>query len=107
MRNFYIAKDGRPLTREEFAPLFEDMKYRRIAEDPLPNGGRVSTVWMGINHGADELGRPLIFETMAFDAAGDELDCRRSATEEQARADHTEVLAAASLAAQLAKAVTQ
>lgn len=45
----------------------------------------VSTVWLGIDHGPDEQGRPVIFETMVFP---DERHVERYATEEDARAGH-------------------
>jgi hypothetical protein len=41
-----------------------DSSYRIVAEDELADGSRLSTVWLGLDHGGG--GRPLIFETMRF-----------------------------------------
>lgn len=66
MRPGYFDKDGAPIDRDTYARLFEDAAYRQIANDELPAGGFVSTVWLGIDHRFSSDGPPLIFETMAF-----------------------------------------
>lgn len=74
-----------------------DMTQRRIAETTLPDGKWVSTVWLGLDHGAG-CGPPLIFETMVFAPSRDgelreSLDCDRYATAAEAKAGHAEMVA--------------
>jgi hypothetical protein len=112
----YYYKDGSPIwygpgeenahkATMEWARLFEDFPYRRIGDTMLPNGVRVSTVWLGLDHSFGGV-MPQIFESMAFAAevkvhkAGEgglltrdfeyheELDCERYATEDEARKGH-------------------
>jgi hypothetical protein len=40
-----------------------------VAQDPLPEGGQLSTVWLGLDHGLFE-DEPLIYESMYFAAGG-------------------------------------
>ncbi len=62
---------------------------RLILNTILPNGRRVSTILLGIDHSFG-MGRPLIFETMVF-VSNDKLEdlaCVRDTTEKQARITH-------------------
>jgi len=81
--------DGRPMTMEQWAQTFENLEYRRIGYTELPGGCRVSTVWLGLDHGFGE-SPPLIFESMVFgpDDSTD-LDCIRYATREEAEQGHS------------------
>lgn len=75
----------------EVERLLRDMSYKRVARSKVISAADpsksfdVSTVWLGLDHSFGE-GIPLIFETKVF-AEGDsmDLDCRRYATEQQAR----------------------
>jgi hypothetical protein len=89
----FYDRQGHRLELMEWARLFEDNNYKRVALDEVGDYV-VSTVWMGSDHNYWPTGRPLIFETMVF-AAGDwndtsrprslpELDMRRYTTEEEA-----------------------
>lgn len=49
----------------QWAKRMEDINYRRVAHDELPDGSWLSTVWLGLDH-SHGLGPPLIFETMRF-----------------------------------------
>lgn len=62
---------------------FENMDLRRIEETILWWGGRISTVWLGLDHsfGGRE---PLIFETMLFPSN----DMDRYSTEKEATEGH-------------------
>lgn len=83
----------------EWAKLFEDFDYKVIKQEKLPSGGKVSTVWLGLDHQYGE-GKPLIFETMVFSKKkkqkifgkdymmGEELDVDRYSTLEEALAGH-------------------
>lgn len=89
----YYGMDGQPLTREEYYELYEPgTDARRVAETTLPGGVWISTVLLGLDHGFMS-GRPIIFETMVFappreNELGDELDCVRYATKQEAEAGH-------------------
>lgn len=93
----YYAKNGDEITVEQWSKLFEDMEYRRVGIETLPNGRWVSTVWLGIDHGWHPAGSDnpiLIFETMVFDGSSmmDEY-VERYSTEEQALEGHTRTVA--------------
>ena len=82
----YYDKGGRALDMLEWVLLFENAEYKRVALDELP-GGKVSTVWLGLNHQFAPDGPPHIFETLVF---GGPLDGEqdRYSTEEEARLGH-------------------
>jgi len=48
----------------EWAKSFE-IENRRVAETVLPDGVRVSTVFLGLDHNYGD-GEPILFETMIF-----------------------------------------
>ena len=62
----YYDKNGRPLETLEFARLFEDKDYRRVALDDIGLIS-VSTVWLGLDHNHAPVGPPLIFESAIID----------------------------------------
>lgn len=72
---------------------------RHVAFDELPNG-RVSTVFLGINHAFSRAGPPLWFETMVFIGAV-EVDMARYTTWDEAEAGHAAMLAKHSVRVQL------
>jgi len=68
----YYHRDGTPIVDNEllsadtqWALMFEDSKGRTIGNTRTLYGERLSTVWLGLDHGFFG-GRPLIFETMLF-----------------------------------------
>jgi hypothetical protein len=69
-------------TIEEWAKWFEDIEHRRVAEEYI-GPYRVSTVFLGLDHSFGGP-RPLMFETKTFDEQGEELDCDRCTTWEEA-----------------------
>jgi hypothetical protein len=92
----HYDKDGRPLEMLEWAQLFEDHAYKRVAVSTVSVDGskvRVSTVWLGLDHRVGPDGPPLIFETMVFrNGSGEE--CYRYSTLSEAEAGHAAVVAA-------------
>jgi hypothetical protein len=52
-----------------WAQMKSDAEYSRVARDDFPDGSRLSTVWLGLDHGFG--GRPLFFETMYFSGEGE------------------------------------
>lgn len=72
----------------EWAKWFEKAN-RTIDYTELENGYGVSTVFLSIEHGRDEQGRPILFETMVFSKDADyEKDCVRYATRADALTGH-------------------
>jgi len=92
----HYKRDGKPYTGTadeitiKWAKDFEDMDKRVVKQETLKNGVRVSTVWLGLDHGFKNK-KPLIFETMVFNA--DEEEQERYATEEEAVAGHKRYVA--------------
>lgn len=83
----------------EWARLFEDMQYRFVGQATIVTDAgtkyRVSTVWLGMDHGYHPDSRPVIFETMVFiDEAGSDAVSwvdhyqDRYCTEAEAKAGH-------------------
>jgi hypothetical protein len=65
---------------------------RQVAETYIPGGGRVSTVFLGVDMNHGHYGPPLLFETMVFNDDDWRGFQRRYATIAEARAGHQEVL---------------
>lgn len=94
----YYHMDGTPYTgtrHEQTLAWGRDFENRLtnggvIGRDTLWNGIWVSTMWMGLDHNFGG-GRPLIFESMAFEGPGprsQDLDQDRYSTLEEAKAGH-------------------
>lgn len=68
---------------------FMESGDRIVKQTELPNGVRVSTVFLGIDHSHSYIfgGEPLLFETMIFGGEHDEY-CERYSTWEEAEAGH-------------------
>lgn len=86
MSNLYYDKNGKEIDKNEWSDKFADRDYKQICVTTFPDGGLVSTIWLGLNHSWEE-SKILIFESMAFLANGDELQQRYS-TLEEARKGH-------------------
>lgn len=81
----YYDIDGNPIEMLEWAELFEDDSYKRVALDEIGDV-QVSTVWLGLDHNWAD-GPPIIFETMVF--GGDMDQCmQRYSTKEAALQGH-------------------
>lgn len=73
--------------------LLSDFKYKVVNQETLWWGGRLSTVWLGLDHRMDLTGKsnlaPLIFETMLFKPRSvNEMDMMRYSTEQEAQEGH-------------------
>lgn len=95
----YYGADGAPITMQQWGRLLLDEEYRRVGDDTLPSGARVSTVWLGLDHNFSGCGPPLVFETIILlEGSWPEADLRRYhdmrryATREQALAGHAEMV---------------
>lgn len=93
------AKNGDPITIEQWGPLHADPEYMRVGQTQV-GPYWVSTVWLGMDHGWGK-GPPVIFETMVFAAVrddpeletlGPDMECRRYCTEAEAIAGHEETV---------------
>jgi hypothetical protein len=87
----YYNRRGEPMTMEEWAAAFQ-REDRILAQTDLGTLGRVSTIWLGLDHNHGR-GRPIIFETMVFGGPLDQ-EMLRYYTEEQAREGHEFILQA-------------
>lgn len=96
---YYYDRNGEPLELMAWAHLMKNLDYKRVAYTEVGDA-RVSTVWMGVDHGIFGEGPPLIFETMVFGGKLDQEQWRYS-TEVLALAGHDQIVA---LVADLARA---
>jgi trimethylamine:corrinoid methyltransferase-like protein len=74
---FYLLDGHEPVlcTLLEWAEKFKS-KDNELAIDTVGEV-RISTVFLGINHNFNAYGKPVLFETMVFNNAGDSLFCDR------------------------------
>jgi hypothetical protein len=61
----YYGRDGRPISLHQWSYLLANFEYKVVRRNHLHHA-MVSTVWLGLDHGWLEDGRPLIFETEIF-----------------------------------------
>lgn len=74
-----------PTSMQEWARKFESSKDRRVARTELgtvPGLVTVSTIFLGLDHGWDEGGPPILFETMIIGGPLDESQERYSTWDE-------------------------
>lgn len=101
MDHYLLGPDGETPERFDIGANLEHVgewarrwePQRHLAEDPLPCGGRVSTIFLGLDHGFWGNGPPVLFETMAFDATGDAVFQHRETTKRRALKTHAQVIA--------------
>lgn len=93
----YILIDRVPVLEPDlltWARWFEDDSHRRVDEDRLPDGVRVSTVFLGLDHNYVDGAPPLLFETMIFGGPHHDY-CERYATWADAAVGHQQAVAIA------------
>ena len=85
----YYDKEGKEIEALAWGILLSREAYKRVAADTLKNGYRVSTMWLGIDHGFSG-GPPLIFETIVLSGppSWHEFDSYRYSTLKEAQAGH-------------------
>lgn len=88
----YYNREGEPITQAEWITLSGRETYRRIALTESERF-RVSTVWLGLDHGFYR-GTLEIFETMVFPGGDGFVDeyCDRTATVAAAQAAHDQAV---------------
>ena len=86
----YYDLRGRPITAKEWAKAMKT--DRHIGDTKLWFGRlRISTVWLGLDHGFKPGGKPVIFETMVFNG-DDSLEQERYSTIDEALAGHVKYI---------------
>lgn len=84
-----------PVGLYQWGDLMEKSCLRRIGHDHI-GGVTISTVFLGIDLGFyPQTSRlsPVLFESMTFDKDGNDTDCRRYCTWDEAAAGHRELVA--------------
>ena len=87
MDHWILNEQGEPRKADlmTWAQWFDDVEARRVARTELANGGYVSTVFLGLDHGWGE-GPPILWETMLFsDEIGEEWQERYTSREDALR----------------------
>ena len=90
----FLDRDGEQITIEQFMEKMGDDAYRFVEVTMIEKGAescRVSTVWLGIDHGFDEYEPVQLFETMVFGGSKAGFE-RRYATEMEALTGHAETI---------------
>lgn len=100
MPDFYKLNEDKTIsscTADEWGKQMELMctTETKHVSDEIVNGKRISTVWLGLDHGFPrwsghtENYRPLVFETMVFnEGSGMDIYCDRYSTWEEAEEGH-------------------
>jgi hypothetical protein len=98
---FILDENGNPIPCKdpvEWSRWFDRIDRRRVAEDHLGQLGRVSTVFLGLDHGFRMFGawnpmlyRPVLWETMIFGGPWHEYQLRYTSAEAARRA-HKELV---------------
>ena len=91
----YILINNVPVKEPDilkWGECFKNIENRRVALTELPNGYRVSTVFLGLDHNFGD-GSPLLFGTMVF-KGGSSLNgnTERYGTWKKAEAGHTRMV---------------
>jgi hypothetical protein len=66
---YVLDSDGNPRLEPDLLTwaMWLEHAQRQIAYTELPQGVKVSTIFIGLDYGWDEAGPPVLWETMAFD----------------------------------------
>lgn len=106
MNLYLLDADGRPILIDTStdAGFFTWSEWfatadRQVARDCLgvedgQPAFEVSTVFLGLEHGQDEAGAPLLYETLVFVEDGTTRDLRRYASREAAQVGHARIVGA-------------
>lgn len=106
MKPYILDADGRPIpidrTTDEAWMVWSAWYAtadRQVAHDQLgiedgQPAFEISTVFLGLEHGQDEAGAPLLYETLVFVEDGTTRDLRRYASRAAAQAGHARIVGA-------------
>ena len=90
MPNYY-DRQGNPIRMDSWVLKFGDTDYKTVAKDTV-GSYTVSTVWLGLDHNFVSNDDPIIFETMVFNAKGEDVYQKRYSTEQDARNGHAKIV---------------
>lgn len=89
---YKLDEDGRtvvPISGD--FPELDETTRAVVKQETLHNGFYISTVFLGLDHGAYD-GSLEVFETMVFENSWIDLDCERYSTWEQAEQGHKKMV---------------
>lgn len=89
-------REGNPITFVRMLAMWLDDEYAVVAKTALPDGERVSTVWLGHDHGFGMTEKPMIFETAVFQDGKSTEIIERYSSEAEALDGHAKLVAALS-----------
>ena len=103
MRSYTLDKDNNPVlcgNTLEWGKWFEKYPERRIVQQDVVKGIKISTVFLGLDHSwsLDESEPPVLWETMVFANEGKtlgdmcDLRCERYTSHQDARDGHAKML---------------
>ena len=94
MELVYHDRDGHEVDFTRFCELCEDVDYYRVGLDHIGDV-EVSTVWLmgsGVRFGSNSHREPFPYETMVFDAQGEDILCQRYPNRDKAIKGHAAVV---------------
>ena len=106
MKPYILDADGRPTPIDMSTDAgwmawseWFDTADRKVAHDQLgiedgQPAFEISTVFLGLEHGQDEAGAPLLYENLVFVEDGTTRDLRRYASRKAAQAGHARIVGA-------------
>lgn len=95
MSDWYHWIDGKVVKVNTFSPgVLQPIEERKVGYTELPNGGHVSTVFLGLDHGSGG-GPPVLWETMTFGLDDHFDNTERYTSFEDAQKGHHEMVARA------------
>lgn len=97
MTNYILDEEHNPVPEPDiykYGAWIHNPDNKILAQDTLQDGKFVSTVFLGIDHGINGSGEPMLFETMVFERKGEgaDLDVNRYATWKEAHQGHREMV---------------
>ena len=96
--SYYLLDESNqpvPCALKEWGLRFSDVMYKCVAKSCCDDGSWVSTVFLGMDHGFTETGKPVLWETMIFRQGFVEDFCQRYTSHEEAMDGHRRAVAQA------------
>lgn len=106
MKPYILDDDGRPVpidrTTDEawmawsawYATADRQVAHDQLGIEDGHPAFEISTVFLDLEHGQDEMGAPLLYETLVFVEDGTTRDLRRYASRKAAQAGHARIVGA-------------
>lgn len=94
--NLYLLDDeNNPVETDDvvaWGQMMQNLSKRLVAVDMI-DGTRVSTVFLGMDHGFGRRGPPVLWETMVFGPNGGGQECERYRSLDEAKLGHALMIA--------------